>query len=90
MVNAAPAVAPAGLDVKANTVAVVAMTTTLDEVAVKLPALVLKAMFIVSALSYERPLKVATPPASVTVVVPWMVNVPACPWPPSRCACCPW
>src|SRR5690349_5428196 len=59
-----------------NWLAVAWLTATLFEVAVNDPALVLKTMFIVSALLYERLVKVAMPPERVKVVVPWMLAVP--------------
>src|SRR5581483_9974585 len=55
------------------------LTVTLLLVAVKLPALVEKLRLSVSALVYERFVNVATPEASVTVVVPCTPDVPRLP-----------
>ena len=74
--KATPAVAVVdGCWVMTNWLAAAGLTTTLLEVAVKQPALVVKAMFIVSAVLYDRPLKVATPSTSVTVrSLPWRLD----------------
>ncbi len=69
-----------GCVVTTNWLAAAGLTTTLLDVAVNEPALVLKAMFIVSALLYDRPLNVATPLTSVTVkVLPCKLAVPSVP-----------
>ena len=64
MANATPAVAVLdGWVVTTNWLAAAGLTTTLLDVArgERQPALVVKAMFMVSALLYDRPLNVATP-----------------------------
>ncbi len=81
MAKATPAVAVAdGCVVTTNWLAAAGLTTTSLEVAVNAPALVVKPMFIVSALLYDRPLNVATPLDSVTVrLLPCRLAVPRLP-----------
>ena len=64
-----------------NWLAAAGLTTTLLDVAeVTPPALVVKRMFMVSALLYDRPLNVATPLDSVTVsALPCRLAVPVLP-----------
>ena len=61
-----------------NWLAAAGLTTTLPDVAEATPVvLVLKAIVIVSAVLYDRPLNVATPPANVTVsLLPCRLEVP--------------
>ena len=81
-----------GWVVTTNWLAAAGLTTTLLDVAGgHAAALVVKAMFMVSALLYDRPLNVATPLDSVTVsALPCRAGRARAARPPSPCSCCPW
>ncbi len=81
MAKSTPAVAVVdGCVVTTNWLAAAGLTATSVDVVVNEPALVVKPMFIVSAMLYDRPLNVATPLTSVTVNgLPCRLAVPSVP-----------